>query len=239
MEIVGYLRTSLIEWPGKIVSVAFVPGCNWRCPFCHNSALVDWQKIAKLPRFPGKRVLADLEERKRWIDGVVVTGGEPTLQPDLGRFLSACQQLGLATKVETNGSQPGVLRDLIKRKLVDYFSLDFKTSLDAQYRKAVGIKDFDFKVIINSLRLLLTSGVSFGLQTTIVPGIHDQKTLIKMAQQLATLVGRRKVDWFWQNFQPRHCLDPRFEKKKPYLKEELEAFFLQVRTYYPQVHPPP
>ena len=217
MKIVGYLRTSLIEWPGKIASVIFVPGCNFRCPFCHNSNLVDPQKIKKLPLIAEKEILSDLKKRKEWIDGVVVTGGEPTLQPDLAVFLQKIKKLGFLTMIQTNSSKPAIIRNLLKKKLIDYLTIDFKDS---------------FTNIQKSLKIILDSGIDFELRTTVVPTIHDEKVLLKMAGHLPRLT---KFPWFLQAFQPKNCLDPQFEKIKPYSKMEMEKFLRVVKKIFPSV----
>lgn len=232
MKIVGYLRTSLIEWPGKIASVVFVPGCNFRCPFCHNADLVDPQKIRKIRPLSEKEILADLQKRRKWIDGVVITGGEPTLQPDLPPFLAKLKKLGLATMIETNGTMPETLKKLAAQKppAIDYLSLDFKAPLDKTYGKTVGRKSFDPKIWIKSLKIILKSGMPFELRTTVVPGIHDEKVLLQMARQLSRLV---KPTWYLQTFQPKNCLDPKFNKLQPYSGIEMEGFLKAVQKVIP------
>lgn len=235
MKIAGYLRTSLIEWPGKISSVIFIPGCNFYCPFCHNADLVKPKVKTKLPLIAETEVLADLKKRKKWIDGVVVTGGEPTLQPDLDRFLQQCQKLGFETMVETNGSKPEIIDRLLKSSAVDYLSVDVKTTLDKNYAKAVGLKKYDPSVVVETIKLLKKSKIPFELRTTVVPEIHDKKTLIKMAKQLKRVIGRKKIPWFWQNFQAKNCLDPKFNKKEPFKKETLKGFLEIVKKHYSEV----
>lgn len=244
MEIAGYLRTSLIEWPGKISSVIFVPGCNFRCPFCHNSNLVDPQKIKKLPLISEPEVLADLKKRKKWIDGVVITGGEPTLQEDLPKFLERIKKLGFATMIETNGSLPQIVQSLIGHKLLDYLTMDFKLPFEDYGKMIKGRKSKDksqdckFKVKI-SLKLILKNKVPFELRTTIVPGIHDEKILVKMAKQLRTLLSDcpaiKLPSWTWQNFQPKNCLNLEFRKIKPYNRRELNEFLKAVKVLIPGV----
>lgn len=231
MKIVGYLRTSLIEWPGKISSVIFVPGCNFRCPFCHNSNLVNPQKVVKLPIVSEKEVLVDLKKRKKWIDGVVVTGGEPLLQSDLSRFLSRCKQMGFGTMIETNGALDIILQCMISKNLIDYVAMDFKAPLNKRYAKTVRVEDFDPKIIRKSIKLLLESSAPFELRTTIVPGIHNKKVLVEMAKQLKDILGKKKISWFWQNFQPKNCLDPKFEEKTPYKQEKLEEFLKAAKIH--------
>lgn len=235
MKIVGYLQTSLIEWPGKISSVIFVPGCNFRCPFCHNSGLVDPPKIVKLPVISEEEVSADLKKRKKWIDGVVVTGGEPLLQPDLSRFLNRCKQMGFGTMIETNGVLNTVLQYMIYKNLIDYVAMDFKAPLDKRYAKTVGAEDFGSKIMKESIKLLLESSTPFELRTTIVPGIHNKKVLVEMARQLKDILGKKKINWFWQNFQPKNCLDPKFEEKTPYKQEKLEEFLKAAKRDIPTV----
>lgn len=221
MKIVGYLRTSLIEWPRNISSVIFVPGCNFRCPFCHNADLVDPKKLKKLPLISEKEVLTDLKKRKKWIDGVVVTGGEPTLQPDLAKFLKKLKNLGFLIMIQTNGSKPAVIQDLISRKLVDYLTLDIKGDFK-NYQNFTGVKNCASEVE-KTLKIIGTSGVDFELRTTVVPGIHDSKILLEIAREIGN------YRWYLQNFQPKNCLDPKFKKIEPYSGEELTELLRKIK----------
>lgn len=236
MKIVGYLRTSLIEWPGKISSIIFVPGCNFRCPFCHNANLVDPEKNKKLPLISEEEILSDLKKRKKWIDGVVITGSEPTLQPDLLDFLKKVKKLGFLTMIETNGSQTEAIRNLLTEKLIDYLTLDFKASLDERYSLAVGAK-FDPQTWIDSWRLILKSKIPFELRTTVVPGIHDKKVLLTMAKQLKKEWQSDKMaefqGWFLQTFQPKNCLDSKFIKIRPYNRLKMEELLVSVKKIIP------
>lgn len=232
MEIHGYLKTSAIEWSGKISSVLFVPGCNFRCPFCYNRDLV--LNPDKLPKISEKEVFADLKKRKKWIDAVVVTGGEPTLQSDLDKFLKKVKKLGFLTMIETNGSKPEVIHKLIAKKLVDYIAMDIKACLNKNYGKTVGKKDLDFTLLLRSIREILNSGIDFEFRTTVVPGIHDKKALVLMAKQLKKILRYKDtkilgIKWFLQEFQPKTCLDPKFEKIKPFSKMEMEKFLKAVK----------
>jgi len=247
MKIAGFIKTSLVEWPGKIASVIFVPGCNFRCPFCHNRDLVDPFRIKGLRDFSEKSVLEDLKKRRKFIDGVVISGGEPTLQPDLPEFLEKCRGLGLETMIETNGTKPGVIAILLSRYLVDFLALDFKGPLDNRYAKIVGFKNFDPKIWMGSFEIILRSGIPFELRTTVVPGIHNEKVLLEMAGQLKKIIENcklpacqtgRKIEncsWYFQNFQPKNCLDPKFEKIKPFSKIELEEILKAAEKIIPEV----
>lgn len=237
MKIAGYLKTSLIEWPGKISSVIFVPGCNFRCPFCHNRDLVEPERIKGLQDYSEQSVLTDLKRRKKWIDGAVVTGGEPTLQKDLPEFLKKIKKMGFETMIETNGSRPEAIVILLSRYLVNCLTLDFKAPLDQSYAQAVGLKNFDPKIWPESLKLILKSKIPFELRTTVVPGIHDEKVLTQMAKQLKKLATRnpQPINWFIQTFQPKNCLEPKFQKIKPFSRSEMEQFVNSVKKIIPSV----
>jgi len=229
VDIRGYLQTSLNEWPGKISAVVWVSGCNFRCPFCDNHDLVlDPQK---LPQISEKKIFQDLKTRKKWLDAVCITGGEPTLQPDLASFLTKIKKIGLLTMLETNGSQPKVLKKLFQKKLLDRISMDIKGPFE-DYEKIVGVKMKNLKFKIkNSLQLIVDSGIDFELRTTVVPTIHTKESLIKLAKQLKNLVRQSPV-WFLQQFVPQNCLDPQFEKIKPYSKKEMEVFLTAIRKHF-------
>lgn len=233
MKIAGYLRTSLIEWPGRISSVIFVPGCNFRCPFCHNAELVDPQKIKKLSLLSTEEVLLDLRNRKKWIDGVVITGGEPTLQKDLGEFLRKCRKLGFGVMLETNGSCPEVLKKVLTERLVDFVALDFKTSLK-QYSWVVGAK-FNSDSIRQTLKILAGSGVDFELRTTVAPGIHNRKILEEMAKELKKILRSQDMPWIWQNFQPKNCLDKKFRRIRPFGVETMKGWRLIAMEHFPNL----
>lgn len=228
MKIGGLQKVTLIDFPASIAAIVFVNGCNFVCPFCFNRDLV----LGNLPTISQRSVLSFLKKRKKVLDGVVITGGEPILQPDLEQFIRKAKRLGYKVKLDTNGALPAIIQKLLKKNLLDYVALDIKAPLDEKYAPAIGLEEFEPKIIIESLKLLLRSKVPFELRTTVVPGIHDKKSLVKMAKQLRKAVGRRKIPWFWQNFQPKNCLDPGFEKRKPYKKEKLEKFLKTAKRYY-------
>jgi len=227
MKIGGLQKLTLIDFPQKLAAVVFVTECNFRCPFCFNRDLV----LKKVPLIAEKEIFNFLKKRKKLLDGVVVSGGESTLQLDLAKFLKKVKSLGFSTMIETNGSNPAVLEKLIKAKLLDFVALDFKAPLDKRYAKAVGKKKFDPSIIMESIRLLIKSGVPFELRTTVVPGIHRKKELVDMAKQLKNLTS--KITWVLQDFQPRTCLNRTFIKKKPYNRKKMEEFLVAVQEYIP------
>jgi len=231
MKIGGLQKVTLIDFPASIAAIVFIKGCNFACPFCFNRDLV----LGDLPTISQRTVLSFLRKRKKVLDGVVLTGGEPIIQLDLEQLIRKIRGLGYKVKLDTNGSLPEMIEKLLKKSLLDYVALDIKAPLDENYAKAIGRKEFDPAVIVESIKLFLKFKVPFEFRTTIVPGIHDKKTLVTMAKQLKKVIGRRKIPWFWQNFQPKNCLEPKFEKKKPYKKEKLGEFLKAVKRYYPQV----
>jgi pyruvate formate lyase activating enzyme len=256
VQIAGYLKTSFIEWPGKISSVIFVPGCNFGCPFCYNADLVDPIRIKRLKEYSEKSILADLKARKKWIDGVVVTGGESLLQSDLAEFLKKVKELGFEIMIETNGSKPEVLEKLIanRRPLINFIAMDFKTTF-ANYARIVRYSDNNtsevsayftsevnrekmlVKRVKRSIRLILESGLPYEFRTTVVPTIHDEKVLLKMARELKELstinYQLSAIPWVLQAFQPKNCLDPKFLKIKPFAQKQMEGFLGVVQKVIP------
>jgi len=246
MEIAGYIKTSLIEWPGKISSVIFVPGCNFRCPFCHNADLVVRSKVSKFQSFKEKEVLADLEKRKKWVEAVVVTGGEPTLQEDLPKFLELIKKLKLFTMLHTNGTRPEVINKLIIKKLTDYIAMDLKGDFE-NYEKYTNVKCLSTgKVgtmynVRKSIELIAKSGVGYEFRTTVVPGLHDMENLIELAKQIKKEIVNCKLKienchWFLQQFRPVNCFDKKYLTIKPYSKQALEKICRNLQKIIPQTN---
>jgi len=231
MKIGGWQKVSLIDFPTKISLIVFIKGCNFRCPFCFNKDLID----NHLPTISSQMILSFLKKRKKVLDGVVVTGGEPLLQPDLADFLKKIRKPGFQIKLDTNGSQPEKLAKLLQKNLLDYVALDFKAPLDETYQKTIGLKDFDPNLIKQTIKILKKAKIPFELRTTIVPTLHDQKKLNKMTKQLKEVLKIKKINWYWQNFQPKNCFDPEFEKIKPFTKRELETFLETTQKHYPNI----
>lgn len=163
------MTTSLIDYPEHIADVVYVGACNFRCPYCHNFDLVLHPE--QLPDIIPARILRDLELRRGFVDGVVITGGEPTLQPDLLEFLADIRDLGLAIKLDTNGYRPDVLQKCLEQQLVDYVAMDIKSSF-AKYERAAGVP-LDVGRLQRSIELILNSKVEYEFRTTVVPGLVD------------------------------------------------------------------
>ena len=212
MQIKGWVRTSLIDYPGKIAAVLFTSGCNFRCPYCQNSELVLHPE--SLPEIDPAEIFQFLTRRRGLIDGVVITGGEPTLQKGLDDFMRKLKELGLAIKLDTNGYRPQVLRDLLERDLLDYVAMDIKAS-PAKYPLAAGVP-IDVQRIEKSVRLILSSGIAHEFRTTVVPGIVAPEDVEEMARLIA---GAGK--YILQQFRPQGTLEPRFREVAPYPAQAL------------------
>ena len=172
MQICGLQKLAMVDYPGKLAATVFTGGCNLRCPFCHNALLVT--QLAENPeRHSVEEVLAFLKSRKGLLDGVVLSGGEPLLQPDAADFLSAVKAMGYAVKLDTNGCYPAALREILERGLVDYVAMDIKNSRE-RYAETVGIPGFDLSPVEESIRLLRESGVDYEFRTTIVKEFHTE-----------------------------------------------------------------
>ncbi len=173
MRIGDLQNCSLTDFPGKVAAVVFTQGCNLRCPYCQTASLVIPECFEK--PIPEEEVLARLERRKDRLEGVVITGGEPTLHADLPRFIEKVRALGFAIKLDTNGTRPDLLHSLIRDGLLDYIAMDIKAPL-LRYSQTVG-RPVAAEVIRRSIWILRNSRVDHEFRTTAVPGIHTVREL--------------------------------------------------------------
>ncbi|MBE5884232.1 MAG: anaerobic ribonucleoside-triphosphate reductase activating protein [Lachnospiraceae bacterium] len=170
MEIHGFNKTTLLDYPEYVAATVFTGGCNFRCPFCHNAGLVMEPKRQQL--IPEGEVLAHLQKRQGILDGVCITGGEPTLQRDLKDFIKKLKDMGYLVKLDTNGYRPQVLRELLSEEMLDYVAMDIKASRE-KYALAAGVSNLDLSVIEESVEILKSAGIPYEFRTTVVKGIHD------------------------------------------------------------------
>lgn len=212
MLIGGLQRFSLIDYPGKISAVVFTQGCNFRCPYCHNPELVSFNREGLIEE---NYILSFLEERRGKIDGVVLTGGEPTLQSDLVDFLREIKNLGFLVKLDTNGSCPEIIEELLEAKLLNYIAMDVKASLE-NYSEITNVK-VDIEKIKRSIDIIMHSGVSYEFRTTIVKSQLKRDDILKIGESI-----RSAELYVLQSFRPTKTLDPNFLKETSYTKEELE-----------------
>ena len=170
MKLCGLQKTTLLDFPGKVAATIFTGGCSFACPFCHNSELLGRDTEALCSQ---EEVMTFLEKRKNILDGVCITGGEPTLQPDLEDFIRFVRSLGLAVKLDTNGYQPNVLINLCEKGLLDYVAMDIKAG-KSHYAHVSGRTGLNLERIDQSIRFLLNGSVPFEFRTTVVKGLHDK-----------------------------------------------------------------
>ena len=198
--ICGLQKMTLLDYPGKIACTVFLGGCNFRCPFCHNSELF-MGKPEKL--MEDEEFFAFLKTRKGLLDGVCVSGGEPTLYKNLPDFLAKIKELGFLVKLDTNGSNPQMVKELAAKNLVDYIAMDVKNS-PAMYAQTVGLEKIDLAPIEESLRFLIGGEVDYELRTTLVSQLHDGASIQDMGQWLGSLVtGLKPKRLFLQSFVDR------------------------------------
>ena len=171
MRIGGLQKLTLLDYPGKVACTVFLSGCNLRCPYCHNPGLV-LPEQSEGSEIPEAEVLSFLERRKGKLDGVCITGGEPTLQPELPEFLEKLRRLGYAVKLDTNGYRPNVLRGMVEAGLVDYAAMDIKNSR-AKYAEACGLDKPDVAKIEQSAAFLMEGRIPYEFRTTVVRELHS------------------------------------------------------------------
>ena len=183
MIIAGLQKMTLLDFPGKVACTVFLPGCNFRCPFCHNSGLLDQNVPEEISQ---DTLLTFLKKRTGLLDGVCITGGEPTLQQDLDQLLQSIKALGYAVKLDTNGTRPEMLKKLVAEGLVDYVAMDIKNS-PAQYGETIGVPRIHLDAIEESIRFLLSGTVDYEFRTTVVDEFHDTASMEAMGQWLKLL----------------------------------------------------
>lgn len=180
MKISGFQKMTMLDFPGKIATTVFTYGCNMRCPFCHNASLVTEKCENEIPE---SEIFAYLEKRKGILDGVCITGGEPLLQSDIKDFVIKVKRLGYAVKLDTNGTNPVLLKELINEKLVDYVAMDIKNSF-LKYNESSGLKCADIVSIKESIDLLLENNVDYEFRTTVVKELHTIDDIIEIAKTI-------------------------------------------------------
>lgn len=181
MNIRGINKTTLLDYPGHVAATIFVGGCNMRCPFCHNSELVLNEN--KLDLISEKELFAFLEKRQGILEGICITGGEPTLYTDLEVMIRRIREYGYLVKLDTNGYNPEVLKQLIDKKLLNYVAMDIKGA-PANYQKASGLGAIDLTKISTSVQLLKESNVDSEFRTTVVKGIHKEEEFHEIGKWL-------------------------------------------------------
>lgn len=208
----GLQGTSLLDYPGRISSVIFIGGCNFRCPFCHNPELVEPEKIKSTPVIEIEEALNELRRRSKFIEGVAITGGEPLLFSYIEELVIRIKEMGLSVKIDTNGAFPERLKRVIKD--ADYIAMDLKTSPE-KYLLATGGR-CDFHKVFRSMKILLSSGIDYEFRTTLVPSVVEEEDIERIASMIE---GARK--YALQIYRPGKTLAPDFVSVS-YPKDRME-----------------
>jgi len=222
----GLQKLSLLDYPGYLSCTIFTQGCNFRCPYCHNPELVDRDQYQD--NLSLVLLWAFLEDRLGLLDGVCITGGEPTLQEGLRAFLFRIKSMGFKTKLDTNGSRPDVIKNLIDNNLLDYVAMDVKAPL-AKYCTLMGFSG-DPSCIGESIALLESSSIAHEYRTTVVPGIHHEEDLENIGRMLE---GSRLL--FVQNFRPSKHLVPEMDQLQGFPMQTLQGFRCILEKYVHKV----
>jgi pyruvate formate lyase activating enzyme len=226
-RIVGLAKTSLLDWDGKVACTIYLQGCNLRCPFCHNPDLVSTN--SEIDEMPWEMIEEYLVENCDFLDGVVITGGEATLNDDLPQLIKKVRALGLKVKLDTNGTNPDMLEDLIRSGLLDCVAMDLKGPLDQQYAQVCGA-EVDLESVKRSIHLLMTSGIDYEFRTTVVPHYLNAADIERMA---AFIGGAKK--YVLQQFKNERTLDRRLSQVDAYSEGEVLGMAETARKYVRKV----
>lgn len=222
MKLCGLQKTTLLDFPGHVAATIFLGGCNFRCPFCHNSGLIGSEAESL---FCEEEILDFLRKRKGILEGVCITGGEPTMAENLEPFIRKIRNLGYLIKLDTNGYRPAVLKSLVLSGLLDYVAMDIKAGRE-NYSKAAGVKNLKIKDIEESAAFLLEQTVPFEFRTTAVKGIHRLPDFIDISKWLAGC-----PHYYLQNYvDSDQVLCPGFQ---PFSMEELNQFLHILKPFIP------
>lgn len=220
----GVVESSFIDYPGKISLVIFTAGCNFHCHYCHNPELVN----PSPPFITEEEVLKKIESKEEWIDGVVITGGEPTLHKDLPEFIKKIKKFGLLVKLDTNGSNPEMLKKIIEEKLVDYIAMDVKAPLEEYSR--ITQMECNPDLIKQSIKLIRESGIEYEFRTTILPSLIKEEDLVKIGYLLE---GSDLL--VIQTFRNDKTLDEDYKTQPSYLQPQTDHFVRILKPFFKKV----
>lgn len=226
MLILGLQKTTLLDFPGKVASTIFTGGCNFRCPYCHNSELVI--PPADVLKYSEDEIFEHLISKKRILDGVCITGGEPTIHKDLPEFIKKIKELGLLVKLDSNGTNPEMLSMLIETKLVDYIAMDIKNS-KSKYNEIACMKNFDITPIEESVSLLLENKVDYEFRTTIMKECHDAQDM----QAIGIWLKGAKAYYLQSYKESEQVMNPIFS---PHSIDTLKDFVKLLQPYIPNTN---
>jgi len=225
LEIKGFIN-SFVDYPGNICVTLFTGGCNYRCPFCHNADLV--LSPDGFEAIPLEQVLMEIKQRKKMIDGVVITGGEPLINKDIETLIAPIRDMGLKVKLDTNGSFPKELKALLDSGMLDYVALDIKSS-PGKYSVACGV-DVDVDKVRESAEMLRTGKIDYELRTTAVPGLVEREDVISIGEWL-----NGAKSYYLQQFVPDNSLSEDYRKKIPHSQDKIKEFARLAMRYFLKV----
>lgn len=226
MAIKGFQGTSLLDFPGRVAALVFYGGCNLTCPFCHNPALV--LEPHTVPDLNPDELLDELRARQPFIDGVVVSGGEPTIDPQLPVFLEHLKRLNLAVKLDTNGLAPQVVQQLLAEKLIDFLAIDLKTSL--QCYPQLHCRPVDPQALLTTVELVMHSAIPVEFRTTCVPGWVDADVVREWGERI-----RGASCWAFQQFHPAHALAEQARQLPCWTEAQIRGLADLARNYVAEV----
>ncbi|MCX6843745.1 MAG: anaerobic ribonucleoside-triphosphate reductase activating protein [candidate division WOR-3 bacterium] len=227
MRIVGFTETSLLDWHGRIAAVLWIGDCNFCCPFCHNHQVAD--DDPNLPEVPWDEIARTLDRKRDWYDGVVLTGGEPLMHPEVFELCRRIKEVGQPVKVDTNGSFPYALKDLVDQQLVHAVAMDVKAPLDARYAKAAG-RPVDLAPLRRTIRLLIESGIEHEFRCTLVPGLINPDDVVAIGEAVN---GAQAVAL--QAYVPDRARIKGFGGGKSYSRSEVDAMAEVLRRSVKEV----
>jgi pyruvate formate lyase activating enzyme len=228
-EIKGFIDLSLVDWDGKVSAVAFLSQCNFRCPFCYNSTFI--LAPEKMPLIPFEEIEQYLAKNRDWLDGVTITGGEPTIHECLPILCKRIKEMGLGVKLDTNGTNSEMILELVAQKLVDYVALDVKAPLTLKKYSTVTSVDAGklLSEVKRTVEILLKSTIDYEFRTTLVPTIHSKDDVKQICSKIK---GCKK--YVLQNFKDDvKTLDPEFTSIKPFSPVEMEEFLKIAKKIVP------
>jgi pyruvate formate lyase activating enzyme len=228
MKILGVQKQSLIEYPGRVSAILFLGRCNFRCVFCHVPHLVLPEKIEKQKEISQKEIFSFLKERKNFLEAIAITGGEPTINKDLPDFIEKIKKLGYLVELETNGTNPKMLEELIGKKLVDYLAMDIKHRLDnfKKYKEITGeiLTKKMFENIKKSIKILLSGKTDYEFRTTIIKEFHKKEDILEICKEIQGA----KI-YYLQNYQKNDTISGR--TFSPFDEEEIEKIVNEGRKF--------
>lgn len=225
----GIIKTSLIDFPGKVACTVFTVGCNLRCPYCHNPELVLENEFNKEKFFEEIEILRFLKKRKGLLDGICISGGEPTLYGNLAEFIRMAKNLGYLIKLDTNGTNSQMVDKLINNKLVDYIAMDIKAPLNYEgYQKVCGnISEKIFNEVKKTVELVMKSGIDYEFRTTVLPKILSKEDIKQIVKDI-----KGAKAFYLQNFVPSEkMINPDLKAEKGYSRNDLEEIVKFAKKY--------